>query len=304
MTFPRQFLILCAMLLAGASQPAPADEGNGEAQPRLPIDPSPPPSEETTLNQDERNRPIVENRNPPEEQEPALSINEPTYIVGGKNDGEARIRFQFSFKYRLFDSQWGVAKHVPSLAKLHFGYTQRSLWNISAESRPFEDSSYRPSFFWEFIKSRSGRMPDFLRFGFEHESNGQSGENSRSLNTLFAFPAWQTQLANRDLFVGIKPFVYLSQGENNSDIEDYRGYAELHVHYGNANSWLISALWQHGTEDKNAIQLDLSYPIRKEVIARNGGYFFIQTFYGYGESLLTYDQKQDVNIRLGFAFVR
>lgn len=234
----------------------------------------------------------------------ALSINEPMYFVVGGDGGDTLARFQFSFKYRMFDAEGAVLRHAPWLERLHFGYTQTALWNLSADSKPFEDSSYRPSFFWEFRKPRTGAIPDFLRAGYEHESNGQGGEDSRSIDTLFVFPAWEIDMGERSLFVGTKLYAYLNQDEWNSDIEDYRGYGDLILRYGKEDGWLTAVLWRYGMEDRHTVQVDLSYPIRKPFLARAGGYFYLQAFHGYGMSLLRYNQDQDLAVRLGFAIVR
>jgi hypothetical protein len=58
--------------------------------------------------------------------EPALSVNEPMYFVIGGSGG-ATARFQFSFKYRLFDPDSLPVSWLPPLAGLHFGYTQTSI---------------------------------------------------------------------------------------------------------------------------------------------------------------------------------
>ena len=237
-------------------------------------------------------------------EQPALSINEPMYFVVGRDSGETIGRFQFSFKYRIFDADGSVVQHAPWMENLHFSYTQTSLWNLSADSKPFEDSSYRPSFFWEFRKQRTGARPDFLRAGYEHESNGQGGEDSRSIDTLFIFPAWEISLREWNLFVGSKLYAYLDQDKENSDIEDYRGYGDLILRYGQEDGWLGAVLWRYGLEKRNSVQLDLSYPIRKPFLARAGGYFYLQAFHGYGESLLSYNQNQELAVRVGFAIVR
>jgi hypothetical protein len=52
-----------------------------------------------------------------------------------------------SFKYRLFDRWVGFGQDRPWLSGLYFGYTQNSLWDLSAQSKPFRDTSYRPSLF-------------------------------------------------------------------------------------------------------------------------------------------------------------
>lgn len=237
-------------------------------------------------------------------EQPVLTINEPMYFVAGRDGGETRARFQFSFKYRLFDADGYLVKYLSWLEKLHLGYTQTSLWNLSADSAPFEDSSYRPSFFWEFERIRSGVLPDLLRFGYEHESNGQGGDDSRSIDTLFILPAWEEQLRERHLAVGVKLYVYLDQAGENRDIENYRGYGDLILRYGSEDSWLAAVLWRHGARHKDTLQVDLSYPLRKKFLARAGGYLYLQAFHGYGESLLSYDQQQSMEVRLGFAIVR
>ncbi len=238
--------------------------------------------------------------------EPALYINEPMYFVVGRHGGDTKARFQVSFKYRLFEKDGIVVDKLPWLENLHFAYTQTSMWNLSSNSTAFEDTSYRPSFFWEFqnINIKVKNMPNFLRIGYEHESNGQGGDKSRGINTLFIFPAWIIQAGGRDLAVGTKLYVYISRDSENADIEKYRGYADLIVRYGREDSWFIAAMWRYGIDNKNTIQLDFSYPIRKKIFARTGGYLYIQSFYGYGETLLTYNQKQDINVRFGFAVVR
>ncbi len=238
--------------------------------------------------------------------EPAFYINEPMYFVVGRHDGDTKARFQVSFKYRLFEKDGIVVEKLPWLEKLHFAYTQTSMWNLSSNSTAFEDTSYRPSFFWEFqnINIQVKNMPDFLRIGYEHESNGQGGDKSRGINTLFIFPAWIIQAGGRDLAVGTKLYVYITRDSENADIEKYRGYADLVVRYGREDSWFIAAMWRYGIDNKNTIQLDISYPVRKKIFARTAGYFYIQSFYGYGETLLTYNQKQDINVRFGFAIVR
>lgn len=268
--------------------------------------------EEPVSGRDAGRNSVMGQSNPLENgEEPALWINEPMYFVLGRNDGDTRARFQFSFKLRMFDNGSVLIRNAPWLEKLHLAYSQTSLWNLSAASSPFEDTSYRPSFFWEFPKPQIRTLPELLRFGYEHESNGQGDEpdgqgrsRSRSIDTLFIFPFWTTQVGGRTLVAGPKVYGYVSKGHENQDIARYRGHTDLIVRYGNEDSWLVNALWRHGTENHNTVQLDLSYPFRKKFFSRTGGYFYVQTFSGYGESLLTYDQRQDFTVRFGFAIVR
>lgn len=235
--------------------------------------------------------------------EAALSVNEPMYFVIG-GGGDIKGRFQFSFKYRIFDQDSRFVRNAGWLGGIHFAYTQTSLWNLSADSAPFEDSSYRPSIFWDFPTRQKGLIPAFIRTGFEHESNGQGDASSRSINTLFFWPFWGGEWLGRDWIVAPKLYAYLDKGEFNQDIEEYRGYADLWLRYGHEDSWLLSTTLRWTDRNRNMLQLDLSYPIRNKILSRTGGFIYVQIFHGYGESLLTYDENQAANLRIGFAIVR
>ena len=89
----------------------------------------------------------------------ALGFHEPMYfLVGGEDPVSAR--FQFSFRYRLFDDHGVVGEHFPVARGLYFGFTQTSLWDLQSDSKPFRDSSFRPSLFYRW------RLSDPERGGF------------------------------------------------------------------------------------------------------------------------------------------
>ncbi|MEJ5167101.1 MAG: phospholipase A, partial [Thermoanaerobaculia bacterium] len=165
-------------------------------------------------------------------------------------------------------------------------------------------SSYRPSLFWEFKKPKEIRKPFYLRAGYEHESNGQAGSTSRSIDTLFFLPVWEVQFKERSMIIGPKIYFYISKGNHNKDIEEFRGFSDLILRYGNEENWIINFLLRHSLKGKYAFQLDFSYPIRNKIFSRAGGYLYFQGFYGYGETLLTYNKKEGFNFRFGFAIVR
>ena len=259
-----------------------------------------PSPEESLMSQ---TRPSTSVEEPALAEEPALSVNEPLYLIFGGDD-DIKGRFQFSFKYLIFDEDSSIVRYAGWLEGFHFAYTQTSLWNLSEDSLPFEDTSYRPSFFWEFYSQNKNYLPVYLRAGYEHESNGQGDEASRSLESIIFWPFWNGELAGHDWVIAPKFISYLSKGSENKDIDDYRGYIDLWLRYGNENGWLLSMVLRQGNENHNMTQLDLSYPIRKKIFSRTGGYIYMQLFQGYGESLLTYDTKQDLQVRAGFAIVR
>ncbi len=235
--------------------------------------------------------------------EPALSANEPMYFVAGGSGG-VTARFQLSFKYRLFDPASHPVQWFPLLSRLHFGYTQTSTWDLGANSAPFRDISFRPSLFWQGAIPGEGLMPDLLRGGYEHESNGKDGVNSRSINTLFAQPVWRTGFSDgRALIFAPKVYGYLDK-EGNPDIQRYRGYADWNLRYGHEDGWLLAAQLRRGTAGHGSAQLNLSYPLRQPIFARTGGFLHFQLFNGYGETMLDYNLNRGTQLRVGFSIVR
>ncbi len=235
--------------------------------------------------------------------EPVLSANEPMYFVVGGNGGLS-ARFQLSFKYRLFDSDSLPVAWLPQLGNLYFGYTQNSLWDLGANSAPFRDTSYRPSFFWQSASRGEGGMPAVLRAGYEHESNGKDGVNSRSINTLFVQPVWRAGFSDGRTFIfAPKVYGYLEKSDN-PDIQNYRGHVDWNFRYGDDDGWLLAAQLRRGRAGHGSALLDLSYPLRQRLFSRTGGFVHFQLFNGYGETLLDYDQSHGTQARVGFSIVR
>jgi len=232
--------------------------------------------------------------------------HEPIYFIYGSKVPGAK--FQFSFKYRLLDFQ-GDADSVAQRS-LQFGYTQRSLWDLAGSSSPFYDTSYMPSFFYESIATQSAnnRVGPFgwiaFQTGYQHESNGQSLDHSRSLNTLFARAAISVgSLGDWHLLVVPKVWAYVGDLSDNGDLEDYRGYGELQVVFGRNNGPALAYTGHAGRHFNHfTTQLDLTVPIRLKLFDF-ATFFLVQYFNGYGESLRDYNKKSDA-LRAGFSLVR
>lgn len=233
---------------------------------------------------------------------PPILPHEPMYFVAGSGPGEdVKARFQLSFKYRLFDEESDWVQRYPSMGRLHFAYTQTSLWNWSAQSVPFEDTSYKPSLFFEL---KDTAIAPLLNLGYYHESNGEDGDESRSIDTLFIQPVWGTQLWGRDFYFIPRALAYLIKGDENEDITRYRGHVDYLLRYGDEEGLVLSSLYRYGYGGRHTLQLDASYPLRMPFAWRTGGFFFVQAFSGYGESMLTYDQRVDFTLRVGLGIVR
>lgn len=224
-----------------------------------------------------------------------VSPYEPIYFVAGSESPNAK--FQFGFKYQLLDVECKVLKG------LNVAYTQTSLWDLSAPSAPFFDSSYKPELLYSYDDLfASGNTNGFrldLQFGAQHESNGKGGGSSRSLNIAYFRPT--LTLGRPDgLHFLLQPrfWGYLGDLSDNPDLDEYRGYFDLRA----AVVWRefqLSAFGRMGKEGQNhSVQFDLTYLIPKTAI-----YLDLQYFTGYGESLLRYNQRSDV-VRVGFALYR
>lgn len=235
----------------------------------------------------------------------ALGFHEPMYfLIGGKDPVSAR--FQFSFRYRIFDDHGVVAEKIPVASGLYFGFTQTSLWDLESESKPFRDSSFRPSLFYRWALDDPDRRGSLaLHGGYEHESNGKEDMPSRSIDTLFLRAEARFRLDDKGTYLGIAPklWTYLDR-EDNPDIARYRGYGELGLRLGRDDALMFSTLIRRGTSGKLGTQFDLSYPIRRSVFSGVGAFVHLQAYKGYGETLLEYDQDKETQYRLGVSLVR
>jgi outer membrane phospholipase A len=220
-----------------------------------------------------------------------MSFYEPIYFIGGSAPA---VEFQVSLKYKVLDfrDNWDPLTH------LYFAYTQTSFWNAFTKNPSFFDTSYKPSIFLYY--------PDVLQKGFfqldlqggaEHESNGRGGDLERSFNTFYFQPKATFDLpGNLQFSLQPRAWFYYRVGDNNANIADYHGYADL----VGALTWL---------DPKSGEKIQLS---SKLLIGDEGGHIGsltalrfnlvgvpflrkfnpaiqVQYFYGYGQNLLDYN---------------
>lgn len=220
------------------------------------------------------------------------------YIVFGsmqnKNGGEPfsgktfDIRFEFGMKFRLFQNQDNFDK----LSPLYFGYSQRSWWDIAESSAPFKEHNYNPEIFWDFTDtgSEDALLPDEIgtvvdRFGFEHQSNGRDGPESRSWDRLYA---QKTLRLRDDLSLRLKAWQAMNEGEENIDITDYLGNGEVQLTYEpNKDLDVIISSTKGHERSKYNYQLDLIYTMGNWFNTK----FMVSYYDGYGEALASFDEK-------------
>ncbi len=235
--------------------------------------------------------------------------HEPIYFAVGFNE-ITNAKFQFSFKYRVTDPEGLLTDVAPGFWNgVYFGYTQTSFWDLQSDSAPFFDTNFRPSLFW-FRDRIEKYSDDSLQVGFEagieHESNGKGGAESRSLNILYLRPKWNWSIGDDDhIEVAPKVWVYIGDLDDNSGIEDFRGYFQLRTRAYDEDGLQLSSELRLGADiDHGYHELDLSYPLNKLFHGNPGAYLHLQYFNGWGESLRTFNSKTPSQVRIGVMLVR
>ncbi len=233
-----------------------------------------------------------------------FSWYEPAYFLVGVNPGIDYSKFQFSFKYRLFNN---LHPEIPSWKdRWYFAYTQTSYWDLKSDSMPFEDSSYKPEIFYWFPKidlaipwiSTFG-----LRTGLRHESNGKDGEDSRSTNTMYLESVMEFPLG-REWILELKPrawFYVKNEDESNPDLYKYRGYFSLGLGLGNPDGLMLNTCTAFA-EKGETFMADISFPLAR--IHESLSFFFhVQYVNGYAERLISYREKDEI-LRIGLSIIR
>jgi outer membrane phospholipase A len=233
----------------------------------------------------------------PKPSEEAISIvtfHRANYFVTGFTHG-TEAKFQLSVKYDLWPA--------PGHHTVYLAYTQKSLWDIYETSAPFRETNYAPEIFYAFY--HGDHREDFdqgcgffsERAGAEHESNGQSAEQSRSWNRLFVDTRFACRRDHAYVVAGLRAWLPIGLREN-PEIVKTQGYGELTLTAGNEDPndpWsngIVSLVARKGTSktlSKGSIQIDARFRLFAF------GWPFVpflwtQLFTGYGESLLTYDR--------------
>lgn len=236
-----------------------------------------------------------------------LSAYEPVYFLFGVDPGREKSKFQVSFKYKLFNGPFGSQGLNSFLDGFHLAYTQTSFWDLRSNSKPFDDSSYKPELFY-LVPKIDLELPWVTIFGiqggFQHESNGKGGDESRSTNYIYIKPIMAISLFD-DAYLTVAPklWVYVNNdNETNPDLADYRGYFDLQVEAG-VPMGLCLDTHTRWAEAGPSIQADLSYPLTSFFNNGLNLYLHFQYFNGYAERLKAYNEKEEI-FRIGFSLSR
>ncbi|MEE3077902.1 MAG: phospholipase A [Bdellovibrionota bacterium] len=207
----------------------------------------------------------------------------------GRYNTDLETEFQISFSINIFSDILG------SDYDFYLGYTHHSWWQVYNKnwSRPFRETNYNPEFFFRKVYSVKGDSNNIQLvlndMGYQHQSNGQIQELSRSWDRIYIrqIYSWKRLLLTLSLWHRMSDDI-----DDNPDIQRYLGYGELSIDYrfkkAMAGIRIIPGDRYAGAE------LSYSYPLQDNIR------FFTKAFYGYGNSLIDYNNK---NRRLGIGFI-
>ncbi|SEN37699.1 phospholipase A [Vreelandella aquamarina] len=210
--------------------------------------------------------------------------------ASGPNNNE--VKFQFSAKFNLAEDIFG------NVGDVYFAYTQRSWWqayNTDASS-PFRETNYEPEVFIDFDNAWSalGWVNTRNRISFIHQSNGRSDPLSRSWNRVYLESTFQSG----DWALTLAPHWRVPESEsddNNPDIERFVGYGDIRLAKRLQNNHEFAGQLRGNPSTGNyGTQVDYSWP------AFNGVRAHVQYYYGYGESMIDYDNRVH-RLSLGFS---
>ncbi len=262
-----------------------------------------------------------------------FSMYKENYLIfssDGGSAGECDAQFQFGFKHQL------GGEEIPMMNvdnNLFFVYTQRSFNDLCESSSPFRATNYLPGLVWIETIERNEDANVQLRewsAGFEHESNGLAGVQSRSWNRLFLEAIATNGTKPRDsllepmdrgvfkhldeIALRFRIWDIISKSGNNQDIRDFQGSFETQLTYTTKGEQFALKIRRAPKFNSANTTFEITtrvIPLLRHIPALGPALFdltdtklafFFQYFNGYGEELTEYSVKEEV-FRFGIRFV-
>lgn len=224
---------------------------------------------------------------------PSFAVYRDTYFITGVpinkeiTNESADATFQISIRQRLTKSV------LPFKTFFYLTYTQKSFWDIYAESSPFRDTNYNPGIGLGKYLLFNNKVVGAAFLQLKHESNGRDGDDSRSWNYLSLSMKYYFNVRFNIAGEVWLPYV---DGGNNKDLLDYKGIGYVSLNYISPKSkWWLSA---DINPRKGFGNINTTLTAGYRISARSNQYLFARFYQGYGESLLDYN-KYTMNLRVG-----
>ena len=242
---------------------------------------------------------IVRKTNSPNRQ-PSSPLADHTVTVPIDLDA-AEAKFQLSVKADIGDKSDVNFLGIKSV-RFWGAYTQQSFWQVFnlRNSSPFRETVYEP----ELIVTLGTGRPSGLKLvnlGWLHQSNGSPLPSSRSWNRIYLLGGWEWNNMTSILLRGWWRIPEDPAKDDNPDISDYLGRADLVVRWEPGDkSQSVAVLLRNNLRLKKNLgyaQIDWATAVRFGSAAR----MHIQLTSGYGESLIDYNHRQ-TTLGIGFSF--
>jgi phospholipase A1 len=197
--------------------------------------------------------------------------------------------FQLSVKYIVAENILG------KFSTLAVAYTNKSFWQSynKSVSAIFRETNHEPEIILGF--KPSVKWSDHMTLAFNHQSNGQVGNLSRSWNRIIMSTAkiWPNRILNVRAWYRMPETAKADPNDpsdnDNPDIDDFLGYGDVFYLRKFGEHSLAATVRNNFNfdENKGAIELDWTFPLPGNLKG------FVQYFNGYGESLIDYNQYQE-----------
>lgn len=197
--------------------------------------------------------------------------------------------FQLSVKYVVAENILG------KFSSLSVAYTNKSFWQAynKSVSAIFRETNHEPEVILGFKPNTD--WSDHMTLSFNHQSNGQVGNLSRSWNRIIMSTAkvWPNRILNVRAWYRMpetsKADPLDPSDNDNPDIDDYLGHGDVFYlrKFGEHSVGLTVRNNLNFDENKGAVELDWTFPLPGKLKG------FVQYFNGYGESLIDYNQYQE-----------
>lgn len=210
-------------------------------------------------------------------------------------------KFQLSFKADIGDQQ-NIDFLGIKTVRFWVAYTQQTnsqTFNVR-NSSPFRETDFEPEIIATFGTGHASGLK-LINLGWLHQSNGRPLPESRSWNRVYLLGGWEWNDMTSIMVRAWQRVPENSLKDDNPDIIDYIGRADLVIRWEPRDkSQAIALLLRNNlskTANRGYLQIDWATPVNFGSAAR----MHIQITSGYGESLIDYNHRQNT-FGLGFSF--